>query len=226
MNEAAPTSVSPKKFWSVLTCAQLALVLGIAGIHRFLVGKWKSGLLQLFTFGGLGIWALIDVFTILQGRFTDARGLVIPNTSKVKSWIISAIVVLSLLMRVSKALTHDPADRQSPNALAPANTPRSSDTTANNSPPAVVIPPEEKAFVEAVSGFISSYQSAPNELKKSAVRASRKQRIQELVPNMECNGWTGRLEEMTTTSKGNACLKISFEKCMCWRRGHNVLEKK
>ena len=28
---------------------------------------------------------------------------------------------------------------------------------------------------------------------------------------MECNGWTGRLEEMTTTSKGNACLKISFE---------------
>ena len=44
------------------------------GVHRFYVGKIGTGLLQLITLGGLGIWALIDFIMIVTGNFTDKQG--------------------------------------------------------------------------------------------------------------------------------------------------------
>lgn len=52
----------------------LCLFLGGFGAHRFYVGKAGTGLLQLFTFGGLGFWALIDFITICCGNFKDKSG--------------------------------------------------------------------------------------------------------------------------------------------------------
>ena len=51
--------------------ALLCLFLGGIGAHRFYVGKNGTGLFMLFTFGGLGIWALADLITIIQGNFRD-----------------------------------------------------------------------------------------------------------------------------------------------------------
>ena len=53
----------------------LCLLLGFVGVHRFYVGKIGTGILQLITFGGLGIWALIDLIMIAIGKFTDKSGL-------------------------------------------------------------------------------------------------------------------------------------------------------
>ena len=58
----------------------LCFLLGCFGAHRFYVGKTMTGILQIVTFGGLGIWALIDMFIILFGAFTDAQG------QKVTEW--------------------------------------------------------------------------------------------------------------------------------------------
>ena len=55
----------------------LGLVLGVFGAHRFYVGKIGTGILQLFTLGGLGIWYLIDNITIASGGFRDAEGLLV-----------------------------------------------------------------------------------------------------------------------------------------------------
>ena len=55
----------------------LALFLGCLGAHRFFVGKIWTGILQLLTMGGLGIWALIDTIIIIVGSFRDKQGLLI-----------------------------------------------------------------------------------------------------------------------------------------------------
>ena len=52
----------------------LSIFLGCLGIHRFYVGKIGTGILQLITFGGCGIWALIDIILIATGKFTDSNG--------------------------------------------------------------------------------------------------------------------------------------------------------
>ncbi len=53
----------------------LAFFLGGLGIHRFYVGKTGTGILQIVTAGGLGIWVLIDWIMILCGAFKDKQGL-------------------------------------------------------------------------------------------------------------------------------------------------------
>jgi hypothetical protein len=60
--------ISPK---SRLAAALLAFFLGGLGIHRFYVGKIGTGVLMIFTLGGLGIWALVDFIVILVGSFRD-----------------------------------------------------------------------------------------------------------------------------------------------------------
>ena len=51
--------------------------LGSLGVHRFYVGKVGTGIAMIFTFGGLGIWTLIDFIMIIVGSFQDSDGKVI-----------------------------------------------------------------------------------------------------------------------------------------------------
>ena len=57
-----------------LVALLLSIFLGYLGIHRFYVGKIGTGILQLVTFGGCGIWSLIDIILIATGKFDDANG--------------------------------------------------------------------------------------------------------------------------------------------------------
>lgn len=66
---------------SRLVAALLCFFLGFLGIHRFYVGKAGTGIIQLITLGGLGIWILIDFIMILVGSFTDKEGNVLSNWS-------------------------------------------------------------------------------------------------------------------------------------------------
>ena len=53
------------------TAALLCLFLGYFGFHRFYLGHTLIGLIQLLTFGGFIIWALIDFVRIITGSLLD-----------------------------------------------------------------------------------------------------------------------------------------------------------
>ena len=66
------TDVSPK---SRLVALLLCFFFGVFGARRCYVGKVGTGLLELVTIGGCGIWMLIDLIIITVGSFTDREGL-------------------------------------------------------------------------------------------------------------------------------------------------------
>lgn len=52
----------------------LSVVVGTLGVDRFYLGKVGTGILKLITFGGLGIWWLIDLVLIALKKLTDKQG--------------------------------------------------------------------------------------------------------------------------------------------------------
>ena len=53
----------------------LSIHLGGLGIDRFYAGSVGLGVLKLITFGGLGLWWLIDIILLVTGNYKDGSGL-------------------------------------------------------------------------------------------------------------------------------------------------------
>ena len=65
----------------ILPAVVLCFLFGVFGAHRFYAGKIGTGILQLVTIGGLGIWAMIDLIRLVVGNFSDADG------RKITEWV-------------------------------------------------------------------------------------------------------------------------------------------
>ncbi|KQX71074.1 TM2 domain-containing protein [Streptomyces sp. Root1310] len=63
---------------SKIVAGVLQLTLGSFGVGRFYMGDVGIGLAQLFTCGGLGIWALIDgIILLVSDDKTDSNGRIL-----------------------------------------------------------------------------------------------------------------------------------------------------
>ena len=76
MQSAPPMMTLPTasdKDWIVTLL--LSILLGGLGIDRFYAGSVGLGVLKLITFGGLGLWWLIDIILLVTGNYKDGSGL-------------------------------------------------------------------------------------------------------------------------------------------------------
>lgn len=87
----------------------LSWLLGGLGIDRFYLGKIGTGILKLITFGGFGIWYLIDLILTLAGVQKDKSGYRLQGYDENKkiAWIVTAAcIVLGMVFGgVSQALS-------------------------------------------------------------------------------------------------------------------------
>jgi len=84
-----PVAVSDRSF---IATWMFAWLLGFLGVDRFYLGKIGTGVLKLLTFGGLGIWWLIDLILTLAGVQRDRDGRLLPDFEQHRmiAWIITA----------------------------------------------------------------------------------------------------------------------------------------
>lgn len=71
-NQYAGDRVSDKKRW---TAFLLCLFGGLYGLHYFYLGRWKMGLLYMFTAGLIGFGWLVDIVRIYDGEIRDGKDL-------------------------------------------------------------------------------------------------------------------------------------------------------
>jgi TM2 domain-containing membrane protein YozV len=58
---------------SFVAAMLLCFFLGVLGIHRFYVGKIGTGILQLLSCGGFGVWWIVDFVLIATSNFRDKQ---------------------------------------------------------------------------------------------------------------------------------------------------------
>ena len=56
------------------TAFLLCLLFGWLGIHRYYLGRYKSGILYTLTFGFFFIGVLVDLYLIATNEMTDSKG--------------------------------------------------------------------------------------------------------------------------------------------------------
>lgn len=124
---------------SFLVTWLLSLLLGVFGADRFYLGKVGTALIKLFTFGGLGVWALIDLIFVLTNKTRDKQGLLLSDYDKHKKVALIVTGAVILLGIISNA-----ARGESVSA-----TPASSDTTVAAPAKAAEDPAAAKAKADA-----------------------------------------------------------------------------
>ena len=82
----------------------LSYLLGMFGVDRMYLGCWVSGFFKLITFGGLGIWYLIDLLMIIVNAYNFSEAPAIcggyvwnKGTMEIAHYIATIILILFVI---------------------------------------------------------------------------------------------------------------------------------
>lgn len=165
---------SPKSF---IATWLLSYLLGLLGVDRFYLGKVGTGVVKLLTFGGVGIWWLIDLIITLTGRAKDKQGLPVRGKGKepMIAWIVTGVLVL---LGIILASTSGGAARSAaPVPPPPAGIVESAPATASAAVPTTptpVVTPTPVPPSPTVTEQAAAPPAAPSETvsQKNAVRSA------------------------------------------------------
>ena len=69
----AKTRGRKKKKISWVLALIMSIMFGHLGVDRFIMGMIGTGILKLITFGGFGIWYIIDIVLIATKKFSNIQ---------------------------------------------------------------------------------------------------------------------------------------------------------
>ncbi len=147
--------VSVRKQKDFMAAAMLSLFLGWLGVDRFYLGYVGTGVLKLVTFGGFGIWYLIDLILIFTGNLGPADKQPLKGREKNLNTAIFIVVAVFLVGLVGSMLSPS-----STTDNAPPSTSVSSDAPAKDSSQPEEKETEEKKEPEVPAEYISALAKA------------------------------------------------------------------
>lgn len=103
---AAGPQAGPTK--SFVVTWLFALLLGFFGVDRFYLGKVGTGILKLVTFGGFGIWVLVDLIITLTGNQRDKAGAPLvgyAENKKIALIVTGVVVALGIISSIVNGAT-------------------------------------------------------------------------------------------------------------------------